>query len=373
MEQNTAYQLCVPCLLGLEAPIAGELRHMRMENVTSENGRVYFTGGAEAVAKANLNLRAGERVLIEMGRFAADSFDRLFEGVRALPWERLIPKNGAFPVKGHCLNSRLLSVPDCQKIIKKAIVERLKQVYGIAWFPEDGPLYQVQFTIMKDCASVCVDTSGVSLHKRGYRPAHAAAPLRETLAAALVLLAGYRGREDFADPFCGSGTIPIEAALLAKNRAPGLNRTFAASNWPDFPAALWEEAREEARSREFHGDYRIYGSDIDPKAVALAEMNAKRAGVADCVRFSVADAAQFDRRTENGILVMNPPYGERLLEKRQAEALYAAFGAAYRRMEHWKLYLLSAHTEFERSFGRAADKKRKLYNGMLKCDLFMYR
>ncbi len=373
MEQNTAYQLCVPCLLGLEAPIAGELRHMRMENVTSENGRVYFTGGAEAVAKANLNLRAGERVLIEMGRFAADSFDRLFEGVRALPWERLIPKNGAFPVKGHCLNSRLLSVPDCQKIIKKAIVERLKQVYGIAWFPEDGPLYQVQFTIMKDCASVCVDTSGVSLHKRGYRPAHAAAPLRETLAAALVLLAGYRGREDFADPFCGSGTIPIEAALLAKNRAPGLNRTFAASNWPDFPAALWEEAREEARSREFHGDYRIYGSDIDPKAVALAEMNAKRAGVADCVRFSVADAAQFDRRTENGILVTNPPYGERLLEKRQAEALYAAFGAAYRRMEHWKLYLLSAHTEFERSFGRSADKKRKLYNGMLKCDLFMYR
>ena len=365
-------ELCVPCLLGLEGPIADELRRMGMDNVRAENGRVYFSGGGEAVAKANIGLRIGERVLVELGRFKAVTFDQLFEGVKALPWETLIPKDGAFPVKGFSLDSQLFSVSDCQKIIKKAIVERLKAVYGIEWFPETGALYQVQFSIMKDSASLCIDTSGEGLHKRGYRPAHNAAPLKETLAAAMVTLSRYRGREDFCDPFCGSGTIPIEAALIAKNRAPGLNRSFSAMNWQVFDKKLWDDAKEEARSKEFNGDYRIVGADIDPEAVKMARENAQRAGVDDVVRFEVADATKFDRTTQRGIIVTNPPYGERIMEKNEAEELYGGFGAAYGKSENWKLYLLSSHTEFERTFGRQAVKKRKLYNGMIKCDLFMY-
>ena len=366
------YKLCVPCLLGLEGPIADELRRLKMRDVAAENGRVYFTGNEEEVARANVNLRIGERVLIELGQFDAFSFDQLFEGTKALPWEMLIPKDGAFPVKGYSLNSKLFSVSDCQKIIKKAIVERLKKVYRIEWFAETGPLYQVQFSIMKDRASLCIDTSGFGLHKRGYRPAHNAAPLKETMAAAMVSLSRYRGREDFADPFCGSGTIAIEAALIAKNRAPGLRRDFTAMDWPGFDKLMWARVRDEARAKEFSGDYRIFASDIDPHAIEIARENALRAGVADIVKFEVADALNFDRRTERGIIVTNPPYGERIMERREAEGLYAGFGKAYFATENWKLYLLSSHTEFERTFGKTADKKRKLYNGMIKCDLFMY-
>lgn len=369
---NSNFELCVPCLLGLEGPIADELKRMKQENVRSENGRVYFSGDAEAIARANVNLRIGERVLVELGRFEANTFDELFERTKALPWEMLIPKNGAFPVKGYSLNSKLFSVSDCQKIIKKAVVERLKSVYGIAWFPEDGETYQIQFSIMKDVASLCIDTSGEGLHKRGYRPAHNAAPLKETMAAAMVTLSRYRGREDFCDPFCGSGTIPIEAALIAKNRAPGLNREFSAMKWRAFDENIWEKVREEARDKEFHGDYRIIGSDIDPNALEIAKENAQRAGVLDVVRFEKADATKFDRKTERGIIVTNPPYGERIMEKQEAEMLYRGFGEAWRQTENWKLYLLSSHTEFERTFGKTADKKRKLYNGMIKCDLFMY-
>ena len=369
---NREFELCVPCLLGLEGPIADELRRMKLSDVRNENGRVYFRGGANEIARANVNLRIGERVLLELGRFEANTFDELFEKTKALPWETLIPRDAAFPVKGYSLNSKLFSVSDCQKIIKKAVVERLKSVYGIEWFPETAETYQIQFSIMKDVASLCIDTSGEGLHKRGYRPAHNAAPLKETMAAAMVSLSRYRGREDFCDPFCGSGTIPIEAALIAKNRAPGLNRSFAAMDWRIFDNKIWQQAREEARSREFNSDYRIVGADIDPNALAIARENAERAGVADIVRFEKADAAKFDRVTENGIIVTNPPYGERIMEKQEAERLYAAFGAAWRKTQNWKLYLLSSHTEFERTFGRNADKKRKLYNGMIKCDLFMY-
>ncbi|MBQ9966945.1 MAG: class I SAM-dependent RNA methyltransferase, partial [Clostridia bacterium] len=282
------------------------------------------------------------------------------------------PRDGAFPVKGHSLNSKLFSVSDCQKIIKKAIVERLKQVYGISWFPETGPVYQVQFAIMKDKASLCIDTTGDGLHKRGYRPAHNAAPLKETMAAAMVKFSRYRGREDFCDPFCGSGTIAIEAALIARNAAPGLYRSFSAMNWPGFERPVWNRVKEEARAKEFRGNYRIFASDIDPKALEIAKENARRAGVEDIIQFQLADAMEFDRRTDSGIIVTNPPYGERIMEKREAEALYAGFGKAYMASENWKLYLLSSHTEFERTFGRTADKKRKLYNGMIKCDLFMY-
>ncbi len=363
---------CVPCLFGLEGLIADELRRLGFDGVQAENGRVFFHGNETAVAKANLCLRMGERVLIELGRFEAVSFDSLFEHTKALPWENFIPRDAAFPVAGYSLNSQLSSVPDCQKIIKKAIVERLKLRYHLNWFSESAETVQIRFSILKDHVSLCLDTSGAGLHKRGYRPAHNAAPLRETLAAAMVTLSRYRGRDDFVDPFCGSGTIPIEAALIALNRAPGLMRSFAAMDWRTLDKRIWTEAAEEAKAREFHGSYSILGSDIDPKAISLARSNAERAGVQDIVRFELADAMRFSRHTERGVIVTNPPYGERILEKEQAETLYRGFGAAMRELANWQLYLLSSHTEFERCFGRQADKRRKLYNGMIKCDLFMY-
>lgn len=367
------FTLCVPCLLGLESLIYDELKRMDIPDVRAENGRVYFHGDAEAVAKTNIGLRCGERILIEIGRFDALSFDELFEKTKALPWEEYIPSDGAFPVKGYSLNSKLFSVSDCQKIIKKAVAERLKlHNPGIQWFEESGALYQIQFSIMKDNVSLCIDTSGQGLHKRGYRPAHKDAPLKETMAASMVKLSRYRGREDFCDPFCGSGTIPIEAALIARNIAPGLKRSFTAMEWPQFERKIWSAAKEEAVSHEYHGEYHITGSDIDPAAVDMARENAKRAGVADCISFETADATKFDRRTDSGIIVTNPPYGERIMEKSEAEELYRKFGKRYIDSENWKLYLLSSHTEFERCFGRQADKKRKLYNGMIKCDLFMY-
>ena len=363
---------CVPCLFGLEGLIADELKRLRFDGVRADNGRIFFQGEELALARANICLRMGERVLIELGSFEATSFDSLFEQTKALPWERFVPKDAAFPVTGHSLNSALFSVSDCQKIIKKAIVERLKKVYHLSWFPETAETVQIRFSILKDHVSLCLDTSGVGLHKRGYRPAHNAAPLRETLAAALVTLSHYRGREDFVDPFCGSGTIPIGAALIALNRAPGLNRSFVAMDWRTLDKRIWKDAAEEARSREFHGSYSILGSDIDPKAIAIAAANAERAGVKEIVRFETSDALRFDRQTERGVIVSNPPYGERILEKEQAEALYRGFGAALRDKPNWQVYLLSSHTEFERCFGRQADKRRKLYNGMIKCDLFMY-
>ena len=362
----------VPCLFGLEGLAAEELRRMELPEVAAENGRVCFSGDENALARANLRLRTGERVLLELGRFEARSFDALFEQTRALPWERWIPKNAAFPVTGHSLNSKLFSVPDCQKIIKKAVVERLKARYHLSWFEESAETVQIRFSIMKDQVTLCLDTSGEGLHKRGYRPAANAAPLRETLAAAMVNLARYRGRDEFVDPFCGSGTIPIEAALIARNIAPGKNRHFAAMDWRSLDQRVWAQEKELAAGLEYHGDYRILGTDLDPKAVAIARANAERAGVADIVRFEVADARHFDRQTERGVIVTNPPYGERIGEKEEAEQLYRAFGEAWRKSENWALYLLSSHTEFERCFGREADKKRKLYNGMIKCDLYMY-
>ena len=367
-----SHRFVVPCLFGLEGLAADELRRMDMKEVAAENGRVSFAGGEAALVRANLRLRTGERVLLEVGSFEAKSFDALFEQTKALPWERWIPRDAAFPVTGHSLNSALFSVPDCQKIIKKAVVERLKSRYQIAWFDESAEAVQIRFSIMKDQVSLCLDTSGEGLHKRGYRPAHNAAPLRETLAAAMVNLSRYRGRDDFCDPFCGSGTIPIEAALIARNIAPGINRHFAAMDWRTLDKELWQEEKELARSLEYHGDYRIFASDLDPKAVAMAKANAERAGVAELIRFETADARSFSRETERGVLVTNPPYGERIGEKEEAEELYRAFGSAYRASANWQLYLLSSHTEFERCFGKEADKKRKLYNGMIKCDLFMY-
>ena len=366
-------RLCAPCLFGLEGPLGNELRHMGMDSVAPENGRVLFETDEYGLARANIRSRFAERILLELDSFAARSFEELFEGVRALPFEDWLPRDAVFPVKGWSLESKLYSVPDCQSIIKKAAAVRMGRAYGMERLPETGELYQIQFSIMKDEAHIYLDTTGTGLHKRGWRPAQVAAPLRETLAAALVDIAGYRGRGEFCDPFCGSGTIAIEAALAAKGRAPGINRGFAAEKWRALPRDIWREEREAARAREFSGEYRIFGSDIDPKAVEISRANAERAGVADIVEFSVADAREFSRSTERGVIVTNPPYGERLMEKREAERLYTDFGKAFSRVKGWELCLLSSHTEFERCFGALAGKRRRLYNGMIRCELYIYK
>jgi len=365
-------EFAVPCLFGLEGPAADELRRMGLDDVRAENGRVRFSGDGLACAKANLRLRTGERVLLLLGSFQAGTFDALFEGVKALPLADFIPRDGQFPVKGYCLGSALHSVPDCQKIIKKAAATKLGASYGVSWLPETGDLYQLQFSIVKDRAEIYLDTTGAPLFKRGYRPGHVAAPLRETLAAALVGFARYRGRDAFCDPFCGSGTIAIEAALIARNRAPGLHRSFAAQAWDFAPASMWKQAAEEALSLEYHGEYHIFASDIDPKAVALSRENARRAGVERDIVFSVADACCMEPPAERGVIVCNPPYGERMLERDEARKLYRDFGAASSGLDGWKRFVICSDPDFERYFGKNADKKRKLYNGMLQCNLYMY-
>ena len=366
-------ELLIPTLFGLEGLCAEELRRLGLPEVKAENGRVCCKARPEDIPRVNLNLRTGERVLLVVGRYHAADFEALFEGAKALPWEDFIPREGAFPVKGHSLNSQLHALPAIQSVLKKALAARLGQKYGMDTLPETGALYQVQFSLMHDEITLMLDTTGAGLHKRGYRAVGVVAPLRETLAAAMVLLSRYRGKDPFCDPFCGSGTIAIEAALIAKNRAPGLNRAFSAQRWKWLDSGLWLQAADEAMDKEYHGDYDIWGGDIDPKAVAIARDNAVKADVEDVVSFEVADATRFHRDAPVGRVVTNPPYGERIMEKREAEELYKAFGRAVRTLpEGWRVSVLSSHTEFERTFGRTADKKRKLYNGMLKCDLFQY-
>ena len=367
------FELIAPCFFGCESTANFELRRIGAEDIRVSDGRLTFKGGADMIAAANLNLRTVERVMLLLNTYTATTFDELFDGVYSIHWEELLPADAAFPVTGSSLNSQLSSVPACQSIIKKAIVERLKAAYGLEQFPETGVKYQVRFSIFKDEAAICLDTSGEGLYKRGYRAVGVEAPLRETLAAALVTLSRYRGRDPFCDPFCGSGTIPIEAALIAKNRAPGLDRRFDAQRWEFLPGQVWMDAADEAQDKEFHGQYDIWGGDIDPRAVDIARDNARKAGVDDCIRFEVADAAKFRRDSQYGQLVTNPPYGERLLERQEAEELYRMLGKVWKTLpEGWRTLVLSSHTEFERAFGRPADKKRKLYNGMIKCDVFMY-
>lgn len=362
--------MCAPCLFGLEGLVGNELRHLKLNNVNPETGRVRFTGDEAGLARANICSRFAERILIEIGEFRAESFEELFEGTYDLPWEAYIPPDGQFPVKGFSLDSQLHSIPDCQKIIKKAIAVSLGG--RGSHLPENGALYQVQFAIRKDVVTLYLDTSGVGLHKRGYRPAQVAAPLRETLAAAMVDLARYRGRGEFRDPFCGSGTIAIEAALAARNRAPGLLRKFAAEEWNRPGHEIWTEERKAAREREFHGEYHIEGTDIDPKAIEIAKANSVRAGVADITKFRIADARSFSENTERGVIVTNPPYGERLLDRKKAEELCGELGKAYAAVTGWSLYLLSSNPEIERIINKKADKKRRLYNGTIPCELYMF-
>ena len=365
-------EFCVPCLFGLEGVAGDELRRLEIENVRVENGRVLFSGDETALAKANICLRTGERVLITLADFEAKTFEQLFQGVCHAPLEDYIPKDGQFPVKGHCLNSQLMSVPDCQAIVKKAASRRLGEKYGMTWLPETGAKYQLQFSLMNDRCILYLDTSGPGLHKRGYRAVGNDAPLRETLAAAMVTLTRYRGRDFVWDPFCGSGTIPIEAAMIAKNRAPGLKRRFAAEAFPWMEEPVWQQVREEATDREFHGKYRILGSDNDPKCISLSMANARKAGVGDCIEFRDGDATKMSLPGDSGIIICNPPYGQRMMEQRSAQRLYAALGRHLKFSDGWKKYIITSEPEFEHYFGRRADKKRKLYNGMIKCDYYMF-
>ncbi len=363
----------IPCLLGLEAPIAEEMREMGASDVKAENGRVLFSGDEHILARANICSRYAERIQVLVGAFEAHTFEELFQGTKRLPWENWIGKEDIFPVKGYSLNSDLFSVSDCQSIIKKAVVERLKLKYKVQWFKETETLYQIQFSIMKNKVSLLLDTSGAGLHKRGYRPASNAAPIKETLAAALCYFARLRDFHTLYDPMCGSGTILTEGAMLVKNIAPGLGRSFSAEKWRQVPAEIWKEERERAKSLEKQDiPFKAFGSDIDEKALAIARKNAERAGVGEYITFKKADVSSFEPETERGTVIINPPYGERLMDLKSVQELYRKIGTVFTPKRGWSYYIITADEEFEKSFGRKADKRRKLYNGMIKCQFYMY-
>lgn len=368
--------MVVPTLFGLEGIVAKELRFLGCEGVQAENGRVLFSGDWEDLARANINLRSGERVQILLARFHAETFDELFEGVRRIPLEEFIGRQEAFPVKGWSLNSKLHSVPDCQKIIKKAAVERLKANYRVSWFEETGATVQLQFSILKDEAMILLDASGAGLHKRGYRKNSNEAPIKETLAAGIISLARVYPDTVFCDPMCGSGTFLIEAALYAMHIAPGINRRFACEKWGAFPESAMRKAREEALGAiRRDADFRAYGFDVSGEAAALSLENAKKAGVASRIRIKQQDIRDFspDRlNTQRAVVVCNPPYGERMLELKAAQEIYREMGKVMEKREGWRYYIITPDEEFEQVFGRKADKRRKLYNGMIKCQLYQY-
>ena len=359
---------------GLEAVVKRECQALGFENIRTYDGKVEFTGTEADIVKANLWLRCAGRVWVKMGSFHAVTFTELFDQTKALPWGDWIPEDGKFTVVGKSVKSTLFSVSDCQAIVKKAVVEKLKQKYQTDWFDETGASYTIQVGILKDVVTLAIDTSGSGLHMRGYRANALDAPLKETLASAMIQLSYWRKDRILLDPFCGSGTIPIEAAMIARNIAPGIHRTFASEEWERIGKALWKQARKEAyQAIDYDAMPQIYGSDIDPAAIALAKENAEKAGVDDCITFETKPCQEIILPGKYGVLITNPPYGERIMEKKEAETLYAAFGQAVRGLPSgWRVSILSSHTEFERTFGRTADKKRKLYNGMIKCDLFQY-
>jgi len=366
-------KMIAPCLFGTESIAADEFRRMGFENVVTEDGRVKLEGDAVMLARANINSRFAERILINMGEFTALTFTELFDNVKALPWERFIGKDDAFPVNGHSLSSQLHSIPDCQAIIKKAIVERLKTKYGISWFGETGPEYRVRFSIRRDKVTMMIDTSGDGLHKRGYRRNSNDAPLKETLAASMCDLARIYPDTQMYDPMCGSGTLLIEAALMATATAPGLRRYFAAERFESIPQKAWQNERMRAQDLIRHNiEFSAQGYDIDPNSVELTLANAKKAGVEKYVKAAVGDVKDFKAPDERFLLVTNPPYGERLLDVRAAEELYKVMGERFLEGQGRKYFVISPHDEFEKHFGRSADKRRKLYNGMIKCQLFMY-
>ncbi len=365
--------LTVPTFFGTESIVAHGIRTLGYEVAEVSDGKVTFEGDLEAISLSNVFLRAGERVLIKLAEFKATTFEELFEGVYAIDWQDFVQSDCAFPVKGNSLKSTLSSVPACTSIVKRAVVKKLSSKYGIEHFEETGPMMRIQFSLLRDIATIYLDTTGDPLYKRGYREKGVVAPMRETLAFCMIDITRWRGDRPFIDPFCGSGTIPIEAALYAKNIAPGINRRFASESWRIMKEGYFSDAREEAREN-VNSDLipRIYASDIDPEAVKIARANAKKAGVLDYIEFSCCDVSDAPLFSEKGVLVTNPPYGERLLDRKECEKLYKKMGEKFSPYENIGKYILTSHEEFEKFYGRDADKKRKLYNGMLKCNLYQY-
>jgi putative N6-adenine-specific DNA methylase len=359
--------------MGLEAVIARELKDLGYDDVRVENGRVNFTGGPADICRANLWLRTSDRVLVKMAEFPARTFEELFEGTKAVDWAAWIPEGGEFPVEGRSHKSQLTSVPACQSIVKKAVVEKMKATYGTEWFPEDGARFVIEVSLLNDIALITLDTTGPGLHKRGYRKLVTEAPLKETMAAAMVLLSRWRPERPLYDPFCGSGTIPIEAAMIGWNIAPGLRRSFNSEGWPLVPEELWEAAREEAfDSVKDDIPLSIAGSDIDPSAIEVAEAAAKKAGFARDIKLSVIPIAKAKPEGEYGCIITNPPYGTRLGDEAEAEKALRELGRFALYLPTWSFFAISPSKAVEHYFGRNADKRRKLFNGRIECALYQY-
>lgn len=367
------YDLIATSAMGLEAIVAKEVRDLGYD-CQVENGRISYKGDVSAIVRSNLWLRTADRIRLKVGEFKATTFDELFEKTKSLPWENFIPEDAEFPVSGKSVKSKLFSVSDCQAIVKKAIVERLRQQYKrTSWFEEKGPLFKIEVAIHKDVALLTIDTSGVGLHKRGYRADQGEAPLKETLAAALVLLTNWTADRPFVDPFCGSGTIPIEAALIGQNIAPGFNREFVSEQWPWINEKTWEDARNEVEDlAKYDQPLDITGMDIDHRMVNIANENAFEAGLGDLISFKQMQVRDFTTTKEYGVIVGNPPYGERLGDKPAVEKMYKEMGQAFAPLDTWSIYMLTSNESFEECYGRPATKKRKLFNGFIRTDYYQY-
>ncbi len=367
--------MIAPCHFGLEAVLKREIYDLGYDILQVEDGRITFEGDEEAIVRANIELRTAERVLIQVGKFTATTFDELFEGVKGLDWESYLPKDAKFWVKkASSVKSKLFSPSDIQSIVKKAIVKRLNRIYHIEQFPETGAAYPIRVFLMKDEVTVALDTSGESLHKRGYRLKAGGAPISETLAAALIMLTPWRTDRIMVDPFCGSGTFLIEAAMMAAGIAPGMNREFEAMNWTNLiPSELWKEAREEARENiDTSVNVQLQGYDIDADVVAVARENAKRAGVGDMIHFQAREVAKLSHPKKYGFIITNPPYGERLEDKKALPAIYKSLGEAYAGLDSWSMYVITSWEEAPVHIGRRADKNRKIYNGMIKTYFYQF-
>jgi putative N6-adenine-specific DNA methylase len=359
--------------MGLEALVSREIKNLGYEQVAGENGSVTFRGDEGAIVRSNIWLRTADRVLVKMGEFPAATFEELFQGVKALPWDEWIPANGNFHINGRSHKSQLSSVPAAQGVVEKAIVEKLRQKYKLDWFPKTGAKYSIEVSLLKDVATLTIDTTGPSLHKRGYRKLTAEAPIKETLAAAMILLSRWHPERPFMDPMCGSGTIPIEAAMIGHNIAPGTHRKFDAEGWGRVGQDLWQTARDEAFDlADFDRKLEIQGSDIDPEVLQLAEHHARSAGLSKSLSFRRVAVSRVTSDLKYGYLITNPPYGERLGEREEVEQLYKELGRLGSRLDDWSVFVITAYKEFERFYGRRADKKRKLYNGRIECDLYQY-
>lgn len=367
------FDLIATSAMGLEALVAKEVRDLGYE-CTVDNGKILFKGDERAIARSNLWLRTADRIKIKVGEFRATSFDELFEQTKALAWEQYLPENAEFPVSGKSVKSKLFSVSDCQAIVKKAIVDRLKKHYKrTTWFEENGPKYKIEVALLKDVATITIDTSGVGLHKRGYRIDQGEAPLKETLAAALIMLTNWSPDRPFIDPLCGSGTIPIEAALIGQNIAPGFNREFISETWPLISEDIWNEARNEAEDlANYDQPINISGSDIDHKMVKMAENNAFEAGLGDLISFKQMRVQDLTIKADYGVIIGNPPYGERLGDKEAVEKMYREMGQVFAVLDTWSIYILTSNPDFERLYGKPATKKRKLFNGFIRTDLYQY-